>query len=141
MSQYKFKVWDGSRNEWLHDHPFNLYGETTLMGMIDQRRDGSFVKCAELNSLQPCQWTGLLDKAGVEIYEGDIVKFVVDYSFDEPPEPAYDTEYGTTCIDVVRLHEGAFYFFSPDGSGSLAFRHSAHCEVIGNIRQNPELLL
>lgn len=66
------------------------------------------------------QYTGLRDKNGKEIYEGDIIRYHV--------EP-------TTKIKVVIFREG---MFATDISSLKAVRLIS--EVIGNIYENPELL-
>lgn len=63
------------------------------------------------------QFTGLLDKNGKEIYEGDRVK----------------SRYGTV---EVRFDYGKFEPF--DASGEYGWFHS-EAEVIGNVYENPDL--
>lgn len=73
------------------------------------------------DDLIPCQYTGLKDKDGKEIYEGDIVK---SYVIREQ-------------IIEVKFINGSFYPFT----NGIDFRiESQDVEVIGNIYENPELL-
>ena len=80
-----------------------------------------------VDNLVIMQSTGLKDKNGKEIFEGDIVKMSKDvYS-----EPTY--------YEVVRHYGGAYRLESKQHGCELWLRHT-DCEVVGNIYENPELL-
>lgn len=69
------------------------------------------------------QFTGLLDKNGKEVYDGDIIKDELGLI-------------GQICWD-----EGYLQWFTLYGSGEPDFCASWHpCEVVGNNFDNPELM-
>ena len=79
------------------------------------------------NDIHLMQSTGLKDKNGKEIFEGDVVKMSKDvYS-----EPTY--------YEVVRHYGGAYRLESKQHGCELWLRHT-DCEVVGNIYENKELL-
>ena len=70
------------------------------------------------------QYTGLKDKNGKRIFEGDICKHRSNYS-------------GNAVISVVTYTDGHFLALVGENSG---FELSEKLEVIGNIYDNPNLL-
>jgi len=70
------------------------------------------------------QFTGLLDKRGKEIYEGDIIEF------QDMRLPKYEVKFqqGSFCIEMDKRFK------------ALAFWHNSWIEVIGNVYEHSELL-
>ena len=98
---------------------------------VDICQQGDTERCTEMSvefdEIKLMQSTGLKDKNGKEIFEGDIVKMSKDvYS-----EPTY--------YEIVRHRGGAYRLESKQHGCELWLRHT-DCEVVGNIYENPELL-
>lgn len=88
--------------------------------------------CIESPYVELMQYTGLTDKNGEGIYEGDILQIPDLY---ETPENT-STTYHTAAVDFEE------YGFRVDGNQLCEdYQYiSDECEVIGNIYENPELL-
>lgn len=101
------------------------------------------------------QFTGLTDKNGKKIFEGDIIRYADIYDYNcyleslENPEAYEGTEYSDiwTIDEVVygiAINYPAFdlnrHSFEANGLSELSESSGYFYEVIGNIHDNPELL-
>jgi hypothetical protein len=123
MKEIKFKFWDTSLCQFLSPESFSVdfKGQVWSKTLIKPYSD-----------IKPIQYTGLKDKNGVEIYEGDIVKGKQfdDYFRFPTPKPFVAQVHLYFDTNISSYSTGG-----PDGS--TEFRE---LEVIGNIYENPELL-
>ncbi|MBV1928627.1 MAG: YopX family protein [Gammaproteobacteria bacterium] len=94
------------------------------------------------------QFTGLTDKNGVDIYEGDIVSFHVDWIGQPNKQVIFDKDFHSYVLlsgeekRWVAKGSNHFKYWSTD-EDNIYLLHEADSydvEVIGNIYENPELL-
>lgn len=83
------------------------------------------------------QSTGLFDKNGVEVFEGDIVK--TTRFFGRADEVGGFYEYDKELIGIVKVLEGAWVIDIGNDAVHL-WTEVEENEVIGNIYENPEYL-
>ena len=152
MRELKFRVWNKSTKSWLNDdagtHCWSEYCLNIFTGKVVEivTSDNKFFSRANEPNFyfdknthvkeSPYvvqQYTGLKDKNGVEIYEGDIIH----YKFNGDSYPKEEVDRILTCS--YDEDEGMYSFDDSDHSYYWA-EIKRHCNIIGNIMENPELL-
>lgn len=134
MDRFKFRVWDSSANAYVTRSQFILLSDGTLIQEIGGEE-------VIWESTEPEFCTGLKDKNGKLIYEGDIVREV---SIDE--DSAMGAEFEE--ISVVCFGGGDYpYSFTLKhprfyrGYALLNYGYMRQeIEIIGNIHENKDLL-
>jgi len=127
----KFRAWDGKAME--YDVVAGRFGAFYVSpgahnNGIDPNDSASINPCNTLYSPQTpvMQFTGLLDKDGREIYEGDLL----------------DTGYEHHKISDVFFRNGSFSTYIDTGLWLELSQNSFldEMKIVGNVHENPELL-
>ena len=128
--EIKFRVWNKTENWYdtefyIHADGYIYQDSRTRWDISDQAIESAY------DELIIEQFTGLKDKNGKEIYEGDIVTHAK-----ESNRTSKCTMIG--CDEVIwDKHQAKFDLGKNDTSLGMIYKSY---EIIGNIHQNPELL-
>lgn len=141
--EIKFRIWADNKfyNKCLVGNTNNTNDEKWTCPMVWLEKQKEWVHCD--NGII-CQYTGLHDKNGKEIYEGDVIEFSYDVFTGN-----FDTKVGRGTIEFI---DGAFYIkpFEIEGKKIkdtdneewflLYTVNTDTLKVLGNVHENLELL-
>lgn len=90
----------------------------------------------EVDPSSVCQFTGLTDKNGKKIFEGDIIRV----TFESDCLAGCEPECWSEMFEVFYDNEHHAWFTKiNDEIGEWLYEYDGECEVISNIHDNPEL--
>ena len=124
MREIKFRGRCVSTNEWFYG---DLVQKHNGIYITRKYADG-YIDLIKVDLESVGQYTGLKDKNGRKIYEGDIVMQLSERTYD-------------SLTGVVKFIDGSYVIETADGkNGGYLFDELAFNVLIGNIYENPELL-
>ncbi len=123
----KFRAWD-ERNECMHE-VVSIWLDSSLMIVVRNEETVDTI----FDNFELMQSTGLIDRNGVEIFEGDVVKWGDTLGGEETP-----IRIATVKIEPDILFDSNVGIFN---YGQFAYKNTEKfLTILGNIYENPELL-
>jgi uncharacterized phage protein (TIGR01671 family) len=139
MREIKFRAWDGE----VMSDPFTL-GDVSD-GLVYQGCAAFGYEAFDIVDKEIMQYTGIKDKNGKEIYEGDVIRLVYIHdegggwksNSNEIGKVYFDTTWGVKfdCVDHTQRTADSHWKLKKS-----TFRDACDVEIIGNIYENPELI-
>ena len=129
----KFRIWDDEKKEWLggsDDYVLYYYGFHLVDEAMTVKTPPQWEWTLDEGMVVE-QYTGLEDNNGKEIYEGDILEDDYDHAVGM-------VKYG---IHNCACCHSVYGFSTVDQNGEIVEMSLVDAEVVGNIHENPELLV
>lgn len=131
----KFRAWDGKYM--IYDFFVSSHGNP--YDYADVVYDTPNMETVEAPNFKIMQSTGLKDKNGVEVFEGDVVK-VSDGSNEEDSYISVVKNYAGEGYPAFDIEAPSSWYYESNILSTIMGGDYETIEVIGNIYDNPELL-
>ena len=139
MREIKFRGKRIDNSKWVYGYLMQMHkpnrmfiGVWQYMGGEATIKDELFVSYKEVDPDTIGQFTGLLDKNGKEIYEGDILKLQYPLNY------GFAGIHNKEIIVTISFESGCFWF-TGEGYTDCNWHFYNEYEVVGNIYENPDL--
>ena len=134
MREIKFRAWDTELNRMFGGSSFGVHGNGGGVyaysdEWTNQLLSNGLVAGGVHKKKILMQFTGLQDKNGKDIYEGDIIHWDEKHTGGIEEVKWFNQDGAWSCVGADK-----------DDCGSWLGGNEHICEVIGNIHENPELL-
>ena len=145
MREIKFRAWDEKEKCWVVGfaiHQNGMFSDWAGCKEVNGKcyADANWEQLKNIPHIKIMQYTGLKDKNGKEIYEGDILLCTGKKGY----WPERETVYKKSVIEWWQSHCNLGYRLRDGRGKTLMVKPSSlrtmQVEVIGNIYENPELL-
>jgi uncharacterized phage protein (TIGR01671 family) len=143
MRAIEFRAWDKSNKRFVNEFK-NVY--ICDEGRIYTLTHGIDEEFLDTQDYEIMQFTGLLDKNGTKIYEGDVVEWKSKHYWHSKVCEQYEIRFGNIHLWSNESYAGTvgFYCVRNNMDTQYGIHHLIHndieVEVIGNIHQNKELI-
>lgn len=139
--EIKFRAWNKKQNEWANINQLSDWGSceiTAAVGMGNEQYPYQTMRIVSDDVYELMQYTGLKDKNGKEIYEGDIVRY-------DESEKINRWVSGEKAVVIWMPPRFTFRVkpydkFVGSNQNLPSVDDQEFIEIIGNIYENPELL-
>lgn len=147
MREIKFRAWDRNAKKMFPvqtiEQSFDDWQNTYLPTMLEATMANGEPVMFDPDKPFLMQYTGLKDKNGKEIYEGDIVTYSYIKNHPRVCKIVYEPKAAAFLLNDVS--KGSINYVQMKYLGDIArdktdTRTYELCEVIGNIMENPELM-
>lgn len=140
MIEIKFRGKRKLNGEWVYGSYIHIGDDWCQIIPLETSYDDLHLEMCRVISSTVGQFTGLLDKNKVEIYEGDIIEWTLIFKSDfGKPDKIVKTQYEVVYETNNIMNIVGFYFKDKNGK-YVHFKNFIDIEIIGNVHQNPELL-